>query len=120
MTYHYAIGLQTADGRETRSPVATAEVGRFATALAQNYPNPFNPTTTIGFTLFDDTIVKLSVYDAQGRLVVTLEDGVRDAGVHTVSWDGRDAAGQFVGTGVYFYRLNTGGKIQAKKMLLLK
>ncbi len=53
-------------------------------ALGQNYPNPFNPTTQLSFALPQASLVKLSIYDTSGRLVSTLIDGWRDAGIHDV------------------------------------
>jgi len=90
-------------------------------ALAQNYPNPFNPTTTIEFTLREGGHVTLRVYNVAGQLVATLVDGVRAPGItHRVEWDGHNAAGQSVASGVYFYRLQTEGFTKTKKMVLLK
>jgi len=89
--------------------------------LAQNYPNPFNPTTTIEFTLRERSHVTLRVYNVAGQLIATLVDAVRAPGVmHRVEWDGHNAAGQSVASGVYFYRLQTKGFTKTKKMVLLK
>ena len=91
------------------------------TRLNQNYPNPFNPTTTIGFTLRERSHVTLRVYNVAGQLVRTLVDEVRASGVsHTVDWDGRDARGTSVASGVYFYRLVTKDATRTRKMVLLK
>jgi len=69
--------------------------------LLPNYPNPFNPTTTLSFVMPHRSAVKLTVYDLLGRQVCTLVDGVRDAGVHRVVFDGSDLS-----SGVYFCRLS--------------
>jgi hypothetical protein len=90
------------------------------TALFQNVPNPFNPSTTIRFTLAEKSGVQLAVYDMAGRLVRTLLDETRDGGTHEVTWDGRDARGAAVASGVYFYRLTSGSHIESKRMVLLK
>ena len=89
-------------------------------ALGQNYPNPFNPRTTIAFELDRAGPVKLQVYDARGRLVRTLADEQREAGAHSVSWDGRDDRGQGSAAGVYLYRLEAGGETLQRKMTLIK
>ena len=89
-------------------------------ALAQNSPNPFNPVTTIRFTLPESRDVRLTVFDAAGRLVTTLLDETRGVGSHQVEWDGTDAFGRFVGSGIYFYRLNAGKFVESRKMILLK
>ena len=95
------------------------EVGKLA--LRQNYPNPFNPSTAIAFTVPSDAErVELSVYDVSGRLVATLISGSLPAGAHVVTWDGTDAAGRSVSSGVYFARLCAGSKAAELKMTLLK
>ncbi len=83
--------------------------------LSQNYPNPFNPTTSISFGLPTESAVTLSVFDVQGRLVKTLVESSLSAGHHSVNFDG---AG--IGSGVYFYRLDAGGKQLIGKMMLLR
>ncbi|ARA94337.1 hypothetical protein AWN76_015030 [Rhodothermaceae bacterium RA] len=91
-----------------------------AFALDQNYPNPFNPTTQISFTLPEATSVRLAVYDLMGREVKTLVSQTMEAGQHTVTWNGRDAAGQPVASGTYFYRIEAGDFVAMKQMMLLK
>ena len=88
--------------------------------LEQNYPNPFNPTTEIRFTLSDPGQVSLQVYDILGRKVATLVDGQLGAAAHTVTWNGRDDAGQSVASGTYLYRLDTSGFSQTRTMTLIK
>ena len=89
-------------------------------ALGTVRPNPFNPTTTISFTLPERARVTLSIYDVEGRLVRTLLDEVVGEGYQERIWNGRDAGGTPVSSGVYFYRLTAGGKTLTKKMVLLK
>ncbi len=95
-------------------------------SLDQNYPNPFNPSTSIRYSLPEQTSITLAVYDVLGQRVTTLADGLQQTGTHTVSWNGTDFNGIQVSTGVYFYRLearNTSthaGFVQLKKMMLLK
>jgi hypothetical protein len=89
-------------------------------ALAQNYPNPFNPTTTIRFELPATNNVSLSVFNATGQLVRTLANGEFAAGVHQLIWDARDDAGMHAPSGIYYYRMTTGGFSQTRKLLLLK
>jgi hypothetical protein len=90
------------------------------TALLPNVPNPFNPETTIRFTLAERAGVQLSIFDATGRHVRTLLDGVEEAGSHRILWDGRDDRGYSAGSGIYFCRFNSGGTVQSRKMVLLK
>jgi hypothetical protein len=89
-------------------------------ALTGNYPNPFNPTTTISFTTSASSLVVLSIYDAQGRLVTTLVNGSKPAGSFTAAWSGRDSNGVPVASGVYFVRLQSSGQTQTRKIVLLK
>ncbi|MCK4539123.1 MAG: aryl-sulfate sulfotransferase [Candidatus Krumholzibacteria bacterium] len=86
----------------------------------QNYPNPFNPVTCIRFDLPARMRVSLSIYDIRGGLVATLADREMDAGSRQVVWDGLNAAGDPVVSGVYFYKLTTREKIVTKKMVLLR
>ncbi len=90
-------------------------------ALEQNVPNPFNPATRIGFDLAGEGRVALAVYDAGGRRVRTLIAGEpRAAGHHEVVWRGVDERGAPVPSGVYFYRLEAGGAVESRKMLLIE
>jgi VCBS repeat protein/flagellar hook capping protein FlgD len=109
-------GAGTATGVE---PIASAPPAH--ASLLQNFPNPFNPRTTIRYALPRDERDHLAVFDVQGRLVVTLRDGIESAGNHVVSWDGRDGHGEAVDSGVYFYALTTeSGEHESKRMVLLK
>ena len=90
------------------------------TQLLQNHPNPFNPTTEIHFELERAGRAVVTVYDVDGKHVRTLWNGPAAAGTNRVLWDGRNAAGHGVGTGVYFYRLDAGDVVQTRKMMLLK
>jgi len=90
------------------------------TALKNNYPNPFNPTTTIAFDLARDGMVSIEVFNIKGQKVRTLTSEEYKVGSHRVMWNGDDSAGHSVGSGVYFYRMTTGGYSKTQKMLLLK
>jgi hypothetical protein len=89
--------------------------------LYGNYPNPFNPATHIRYGLPTAGSVGLRIYNLSGRLVrVLVPDVWHDPGRHEVRWDGRDEAGAAVGSGVYFYRLEAGGRVLESRMVLLK
>jgi hypothetical protein len=91
------------------------------TTLYPNRPNPFNPSTEIRYRLLENTRVQLRVYDARGGLVKTLVDRVQQGGQsYSVTWDGTDASGSPVASGVYFYSLQVKDRTYAKKMVLLK
>jgi M6 family metalloprotease-like protein len=104
--------------RELHRGSAAVPAGKLK--LAQNFPNPFNPTTTISFYLPDRLKVRLDVFDVAGRLVTRLGDGVFQAGPHDLVWNGTDANGTPVSSGVYVYRLTAGNRSISKKMILLK
>ena len=94
--------------------------------LHQNYPNPFNPNTIIKFDLPARSQVEVSIYDVNGKLVKKLINDQKEAGYHSVKWNGTDAYGRKVSSGIYFYRIsaknlrNGSEFIQTKKMVLLK
>ncbi len=90
------------------------------TGITSNYPNPFNPETTIHFTLARGGMVKLTVHDVEGRRVATLVDREMPAGVHRVTWDGRNGRGRSVASGIYFCRLVAGRESSTAKLVLLK
>jgi hypothetical protein len=105
--------------RAKSAPTAVAEVGAAVTSftLLQNYPNPFNPSTTITFTLERTGTVSLTVYDIVGREVASLVNNELLSGgaVHQVQFN----AGGLT-SGVYLVRMQSGGKVQMKRMLLVK
>ncbi len=84
-------------------------------SLEQNFPNPFNPATTLRFSLPEAGHVTLAVYDASGRLVTTLVEGMREAGNHEVTFDAANLS-----SGVYLYRMQAGEFAASGKMVLMK
>ena len=89
--------------------------------LVQNYPNPFNSSTSIEYTLFENTSVELTIYDIQGRLVKTLVNGVQPSGTHKAIWNAMDDTGKSVSSGIYLYKLTTSdGHNLTKRMFYLK
>ena len=88
--------------------------------LEQAYPNPFNPSTTIGYKIAKTSQVSLRIYDLMGHEIQTLVNGIQSPNQYSVVWDGKDARGHQVASGVYLYRLETDGSSQMRKMLLLK
>ena len=83
--------------------------------LFNNYPNPFNPKTLIKYSIPKDNNVTLNVYNAIGQLVTTLVQGFHKAGEYEINFNG-----EFYSSGVYFYRLESGGLVSTKKMVLIK
>ena len=89
-------------------------------SLSQNYPNPFNPSTIIEYSVPMRSHVQISIYNSLGQLVRTIVDDIRSAGSYSTRWDGADAAGKKVASGIYLYRYEVDGFVEAKKMILLK
>jgi len=83
--------------------------------LEQNYPNPFNASTQISYLLPEQAQVSIDIYNILGQRVVSLFDGIQPAGNHQAIWN---ASGQ--ASGIYFYRIKAGDKVETKKMQLLK
>ena len=95
------------------------------TAVLANYPNPFNPETWIPYQLARDAAVRIDIYTADGRAVRTLVLGHQPAGMYqdksrAAYWDGRNALGEPVASGLYFYTLTAGDFIGTGKMLIRK
>ena len=95
------------------------------TQLFANYPNPFNPETWIPYELATDTHVTITIYNTQGVVIRTLQFGHQSAGYYTdrdraAYWDGRNALGEQVASGLYFYQLETDEMSSMRKMVILK
>ena len=95
------------------------------TILLANYPNPFNPETWIPYQLAKPADVTLTIYDIQGRVVRDLDLGHQRAGMYksrarAAYWDGRNAVGEPVASGLYFYTLTAGDFNATRKMLIRK
>ena len=105
------------DGGSSFDPV---EVVPIYTELLGNYPNPFNPSTKINFSLKDDSMVSLQIYNIKGQLVKSLVNELKEAGDYTISWNGTDNSNKSVSSGVYFYKMKTQNYNSTKKMILMK
>jgi len=88
--------------------------------LHQNTPNPFNPTTTISFSIPNESKVDLSIYNIKGQKIKQLISDQLSAGQHSVVWNGKDDNGKSVSSGIYFYKLKTANFEKTKKMILMK
>ena len=114
----YARGIQTLEQLvEARTPEKTA--------LLANYPNPFNPETWIPYQLSTAADVTISIHAADGNRVRTLALGYQDAGMYkhrstAAYWDGKNALGESVASGLYFYTLTAGEFAATRRMLILK
>ena len=88
--------------------------------LYQNFPNPFNSTTTIRYSLPEASVVKVKIFDIQGRLVADLLNERQETGFHQLMWNGADKNKMVVASGVYFIRVSAGKNILTRKLLLIK
>lgn len=108
------------DLNNTITSVPDNEVVPTGYSLLQNYPNPFNPTTQILFNLPISGKTKLTVYNVLGVEVATLVNRDLQEGTHAFTWNGKTEGGMSVASGVYLYKLESGGFSKTKKMMLLK
>jgi hypothetical protein len=123
VTYDYRLESLDLTGETETFTLGTVTVGRSPArqlALRQNTPNPFNPTTHIAFEMQTAGRATLEIFDASGRLVRTLVDGFLPAEAHSYEWDGRDAMGRAMSSGIYLYRLQVGDNTMTRKMTLMK
>jgi len=90
------------------------------TTLHQNTPNPFNPMTEISFEIAQAGRVRVRIYSINGALVKTLLDEDLSPGRYDRIWNGKDRNGLQVASGTYLLRLESGGTVQSKRMMLLK
>jgi len=88
--------------------------------LSRNHPNPFNPDTAFSVTFAEAGWARLEVVDLGGRSIALLHEGELAAGEHRFHWDGRDAGGHSLGSGLYLCRLRAAGREESLKMTLLK
>ncbi len=105
---------------EVEIPDPDAEVIPTAYGLSPAYPNPFNPNTTIKYALKEDVRATLKIYNLLGREVLTLVDKHQPAAYYSVVWNGRDAAGRELPSGLYIALMRAGRVSKSTKMLLLK
>jgi hypothetical protein len=94
-------------------------------ALLQNYPNPFNPETWIPFQLMESGEVSIFIYSVEGKLIRELKLGYKPYGIYAsrdraLYWDGKNEAGEFVASGIYFYAIQTGDFKATRKMTISK
>ena len=88
--------------------------------IQSNYPNPFNPSTTIAFSIPETGRVRVSVYNIKGQKVKDLLNTEMTRGNHRLVWDGRDTNNRNVASGIYFIKLESGGKTSIRKAMLMK
>ncbi|UCF06377.1 MAG: T9SS type A sorting domain-containing protein [bacterium] len=119
-TYRYRVEVEDAEGRRALFETKPVTTPALPLTLYQNHPNPFNPTTVIRYYLPERSHVVLDVYGISGGRIVRLVDRMLERGMHHIDWNGIDAQGISVASGVYFYRLSIGKETKSKKMILLR
>jgi len=118
--YRYRVEVLVGSERSTLIETEPIVTPAAPLTLYQNQPNPFNPSTSIRFYLPERGRASIEVYGATGKRIATLAEGVMEKGIHSVGWNGRDAKGHPVASGVYFYLLRSGKETATKKMVLMR
>ncbi|HEU4363984.1 MAG TPA: T9SS type A sorting domain-containing protein [Candidatus Krumholzibacteria bacterium] len=103
--------VPTAVGRQSQTP---------GLVVSPNVPNPFTTSTSVDLHLDDESVVEIRVYDVRGRLVRRAPHGTLHAGSHRLQFDGRDDAGEFLPSGVYFFRVTANGNSTARKIVIAR
>ena len=120
-----ALGIDSAGQRGVAAAPATGMTIAEQTHLLANYPNPFNPETWIPYQLANPSDVQITIYDTRGSIVRRLKLGHQREGYYTsrsraAYWDGRNAIGEPIASGIYFYQLKADNRSFLRKMVILK
>ncbi len=113
--HYYRLKQVDFDGSFKYSSIVEVEIAPLVFSLSQNYPNPFNPSTTISYQLPVNSFVTLKVYDVLGNEVATLVNEEKLAGEYEIDFNASE-----MGSGIYFYKLQTGSFVKTNKMVLMK
>ncbi|MBN1480282.1 T9SS type A sorting domain-containing protein [candidate division KSB1 bacterium] len=131
-TYYWRVQAQNTKGKSpwsdvwqfTVEPETSAaqkdQLGVHDFVVLQNYPNPFNPHTTIDYIVPYSGHVRIAVYNIEGRLIKTLVEENQNAGRYSVIWNGKNETGRNMPSGAFFVRLEAGGVVRMKKMILMR
>lgn len=114
----YVVELPPASSALSLDGLTSSVPGNFY--IQQNYPNPFNPTTTIRYDLMNESALRITIYDVQGKLINEIFDGFQTAGRNSIIWDATNNVGETVSSGVYLYKIQAGESFQVKRMMFLK
>ncbi len=113
--YYYRLKQVDFDGSFTYSSIANADIQNLSYELSQNYPNPFNPSTSIGYSVPEKSVVSLEIFNEIGQKVRTLVNGTKEAGNYTVNFNADNLP-----SGVYMYKMRAGNYNETRKMILIK
>ena len=111
----YIIAVQPGTGVTDQSMLQPSEF-----KLYTNYPNPFNPETQITYALPKNSHVILDVFSIQGKKIITLENGIKEAGLHCINWNSKDELGRPVSSGIYLCKLKASAYQKTIRMVLLR
>jgi len=121
VVYDQPIGLKLNAFRAVSDAVTgVPRIAAGGPEFGRAFPNPFVTATTLSFTLASDGPARLSIYDCAGRRVSDLVNGVLGAGPHSVRWDGAGAGGATAGSGIFFARLEAGGRALTRRLVRLR
>jgi FlgD Ig-like domain len=104
----------------TISGRVTGGIQSFSYGLDDVFPNPANPTSSIRFSIPARAKVVIEVFNVLGQRVAVVANGEYDSGRHTVRWDGVNASGNSVSSGIYFVRMTSGDFVAKKKLVIMK
>jgi len=120
-SYEYALGVKTLEGsNDVVSQFVRVHTAPHIFSLGRSYPNPFQTGTVIAYEIPEEARVSLKIYDAEGRLVTTLVDRRLRPGPYEATWHGEARLGPAVASGIYFAVLESNGRVQTQKMILLR
>jgi hypothetical protein len=115
-TYQYRLKQIDYDGGFEYSDIVEVDILLpIEFSLSQNYPNPFNPTTTLQYSIPENGIVKLSIYNLLGEQVTTIVNDYKEAGNYQIEFDASELS-----SGIYYYRLQANSLVKTRKMILMK
>lgn len=111
--------VQAADAMNS-GPSGVPESGIVAERTVSASPNPFGLGTVVSYAVTADEVVRVVVHDVAGRVVRVLFDGARRAGSYALAWDGKDAGGDRVASGIYFLMVASGSETATEKLVVLR
>ena len=131
MVYYYWLESVSLDGISSYYGPLTVTIGdptqeprppevSMVTKLLNAYPNPFNPNTNIRYSIKDPGKVRIDIYNMKGQVIQTLTAEHNIPGFYQIAWDGCDANGKPVASGIYMYQMTSGNYSSIKKMVLAK
>ncbi len=119
-TYKYRVEVINNQEKQILFETDAIETPQLPLTLWQNHPNPFNPMTRIRYYLPENCHVRIDIYDISGRRIARLVNENQSKGNHDVGWNGKDAKGTNVASGVYFYKLQAAKETITRKMVILR